>query len=165
MALYASASPKQLTHDALTLATVPGVDIDRVHRSKPNGRPEGIAQDAIIEYLQSRPDIGGIVRFNSGALKGGSKKDRFFVRFNTIYHKRYCPELDEFVACAMADLQAIHRPTGRVIAIEVKAPGWKHPGPLREYQQAAYLEHVRECGGIAGFATSIEDVKRLLEGI
>jgi hypothetical protein len=61
--------------------------------------------------------------------------------------------------------------TGMPLAIEAKAPGWKMPGPdaksdsaLRARQQALYLQHVRDCGGRAGFATSVDEALRIIEG-
>lgn len=55
---------------------------------------------------------------------------------------------------------------GRILgvftAIEVKHAGWKGPSNDRERAQAEFIRLVREKGGIAGFATSVEDVWRLL---
>ena len=35
---------------------------------------------------------------------------------------------------------------------------------LREDQQAKFLQHVRDCGGRAGFATSVDEALAILEG-
>lgn len=53
---------------------------------------------------------------------------------------------------------------GRMFAIELKRPGWKPPKPgkttaWKHYcQQEFFLKTVRENGGIAFFAQSIEEV-------
>ena len=57
---------------------------------------------------------------------------------------------------------------GRIIAIEVKLPGWKPPKEetkaYKHYlKQRDFLENIRKSNGIAFFATSIEDVKSQLE--
>lgn len=151
---YASASPRHLSDDAVALAT-PEAAQERVKRSKPNARPEGDAQDAIIEYLKAHLNVRAITRINRGALQG----EDTFVRFNTTYGKQ------NGMYMRIGDLQAIHWPSGRMIAIEVKAPGWKRPSGTREHEQAAYLECVREAGGLAIFATSVDEVRRLLESV
>lgn len=120
---------------------------------KPNARPEGIAQDAILEYLKAHLNVRAVSRINRGALQG----EDTFVRFNTTFGKQ------NGMYMRIGDLQAVHWPSGRLIAIEVKAPGWKRPSGTREHEQAAYLECVREAGGLAIFATSVDEVRRLLE--
>ena len=154
MALYASASPRALTHDALTLATVPGVDIDVVHsKRKPSGQPlEADIQREIIEYLLRRADIRCVTRINSGVMQEGNR----FIRMNTVYGKQ------NGMYMKMADIQCIHWPSGRLVCIECKRGGFTRPSGKREFEQAAYLEAIREAGGIAGFATCIADVERLL---
>lgn len=152
MALYASASPKPLSDDAATLAMIVAASARR-NRSKPNARPEGEAQDAILEYLKAHLNVRAITRINRGAMQG----ENTFVRFNTTYGKQ------NGMYMRIGDLQAVHWPSGRLIAIEVKAPGWKRPSGTREHEQAAYLECVREAGGLAIFATSVDEVRRLLE--
>ena len=152
MALYASASPRELSADAVALATPEAVPAP-VKRTKPNARPEGDAQDAILEFLKDHPNVRAITRINRGVMQG----ENTFVRFNTTYGKQ------NGMYMRIGDLQAVHWPSGRLIAIEVKAPGWKRPSERREHEQAAYLECVREAGGIAGFATSVDEVRSLLD--
>lgn len=53
-------------------------------------------------------------------------------------------------------------PNGRFVAIEVKAPGWSKPSNKREQAQANFIGAVKARGGLAGFATSIEDYHRVL---
>lgn len=56
-----------------------------------------------------------------------------------------------------ADIIGIHKPTGRFLAIEVKTKTGK---PTKE--QLNFLEQVRNAGGIAGIARSVEDALRLI---
>jgi len=50
-------------------------------------------------------------------------------------------------------------PDARFLAVEVKLPGRK---PTRE--QARFIEAVRQAGGRAGVAYSVEDVGRIVRG-
>lgn len=52
---------------------------------------------------------------------------------------------------------------GRFLSIECKAPGWQYRGTSRERAQLKWIEHVRRCGGRAGFAQSLEDVYDILK--
>jgi hypothetical protein len=61
-----------------------------------------------------------------------------------------------------SDLIGLHGGTGRFLAIECKPPGWTTPRNARERAQQAFIEHVRQLGGIGGFATSVEDFWRIL---
>jgi len=163
MSLYASAAPKELSADALAMATIPTVTshVNPLKDRKPKtaGIPyEAQTQAEIITYLQSRPDVGCIIRFNSGTMREGDR----YIRMNTIYLKAWCEQLQENIYARLPDLQAMHKPSGRLIAIEVKRQGWKRPSDVREHQQALYLDHVRRCGGIAGFCRSVADVIKLL---
>jgi len=160
MAFLAAAAPKPLSDDARALAEAPGVDIDRIHakRTKPNGRPEGEAQDAGIAYLRSRPDISLIVRFNSGTMAEEGR----FIRMNTVYERVWCEELEKHIYPRVVDTQCIKKP-GKLCVIEFKAPGWRGVRTEREYCQRAYIQIVKDSGGIGGFATNVEQVREILE--
>jgi hypothetical protein len=54
-------------------------------------------------------------------------------------------------------------PGGRFVAIECKAPGWIGVRTDRERAQEAFIDLVRAQGGIAGFVTSLEDLRCLLQ--
>lgn len=54
-------------------------------------------------------------------------------------------------------------PGGRFVAIEVKAPGWRGVRTDRERAQEAFINLVRGAGGIAGFVTSIEELRSCLK--
>lgn len=113
---------------------------------------EAVAQSEIREaaaYL-------GITLFrnNSGALKDqGGRLVRFGLgQDNAHVRERY----------RSSDLIGWHEPSGRFVSIEVKAPGWTKPACERERGQARWIDAVRRAGGIAGFATSVDDLLQLL---
>jgi len=54
-------------------------------------------------------------------------------------------------------------PDGRMFAIEMKRPGWTPPGPdtkaFRHHRnQQRFIDTINDNGGVAFFATSIDDV-------
>jgi len=53
---------------------------------------------------------------------------------------------------------------GVFTAVEVKHPGWNHGKKLTEHEQAQlnYINLVRQAGGFAGFANSIEDYRKII---
>ncbi|MFA5391760.1 MAG: hypothetical protein WC331_10110 [Candidatus Omnitrophota bacterium] len=68
----------------------------------------------------------------------------------------------------MSDIIAVQPITGRIVAIEVKTPGWRPPGPkaqtYRHYaEQKSFIDTVTMAGGIGFFATSVEEVIERLE--
>ena len=54
------------------------------------------------------------------------------------------------------DIYGMMKPSGRYFEIEVKLPGEEKKNPERYKQQAQRIVDVRNGGGAAGFATSIE---------
>lgn len=62
-----------------------------------------------------------------------------------------------------SDLIGWHEPSGRFVSIEVKAPGWRGPRTDRELAQQRWIDAVRRAGGIAGFATCVGDLYRVVE--
>ncbi len=60
-----------------------------------------------------------------------------------------------------ADILGVHKGTGKIIAIEVKRPDGKRKAtPAQEL----FLQEIRDRGGYAGIAMSIEDVDKVLMG-
>lgn len=53
-------------------------------------------------------------------------------------------------------------PAGRFVAIEVKKPGWTKPRDAHEVAQANFIGAVQARGGLAGFATTVEDYMRIV---
>lgn len=61
-----------------------------------------------------------------------------------------------------ADLIGIHRPSGRLVSIEVKRPGWKHSDSSeRDRAQAAWAATVAAFGGVALRVTSAQTITDL----
>lgn len=63
------------------------------------------------------------------------------------------------LATGSADLIGLVPPSGRFIAIECKRP---KGGRVTE-RQRSWLEVVRECGGVAGVARSVDEAMLLVE--
>lgn len=62
-----------------------------------------------------------------------------------------------------SDLIGWHEPSGRFVSIEVKRPGWLRPSGERELAQERWIQAVRRAGGIAGFATCVGDLHRIVD--
>lgn len=107
------------------------------HSKSGSSRTENDVVKAIREVL----DLYGIpnARINSGAVAGAYKGKRRFVRFNS------CP--------GMSDIVGILPGGGQVIAIEAKMPG-RNPTD----DQVAFMDQIRDNGGIAFVARSVDDV-------
>lgn len=106
---------------------------------------EAEVMQAIGKYLSIRKDIAFCVRQNSGAAVAASGAPIYFYRWVRGKDLR----ITDFWGL-MTD--------GRMLAIEAKRPNWKHPTSMREIEQKAFIDVVRAAGGIAGFATCVEDV-------
>src|SRR5262249_53998328 len=87
-------------------------------------------------------------RCNSGAIAGTYRGKRRFVRFSTMP--------------GLSDILGVLRPAGRLLAVEVKRPGQK-PTP----EQAAFLDLIRACGGLAIVVRSDRELEECLrrEGV
>jgi hypothetical protein len=53
-------------------------------------------------------------------------------------------------------------PGGRLLAVECKPPGWRWTGTAHELAQLAFLTNVIQLGGIAGFCTSADDLRKII---
>lgn len=93
----------------------------------------------ILGYLKLRGVFAW--RNNSGAFQGEHNGRKRFVRFGF-------PGISDIIGIM---------PDGRFLAIEVKLPG----NPPTD-NQIAFLDAVKEQGGVAFVATSISDVEREL---
>lgn len=116
-----------------------------VKPAKPPVALEAEVMQAIGKYLSIRKDIAFCVRQNSGAAVAASGAPIYFYRWVRGKELR----ITDFWGL-MTD--------GRMLAIEAKRPNWKHPVNTREIEQKAFIDVVRAAGGIAGFATCVEDV-------
>jgi hypothetical protein len=105
----------------------------------------------ISKLLANHPRILFACRSNSGAayMTGRDGKE-MPVTFNRIIRSP--------VQMRMSDFWGILS-DGRPFAIECKRRNWTKPTDQREHEQAAFLQMVRDAGGIGIFATCAEDVK------
>ncbi len=137
-----------------------GVDIDAAHKRRDL---EGPVVKAIGELLAAHPLVLFAVRQNSGAASYEAKSGHYApVHFYRI--------LTHGKEITITDFWGILRhedwilPPSRLLAIEAKAPGWTKPRTEREFKQANFLALVRNAGGRAGFATSADEAKAIIEG-
>lgn len=59
-----------------------------------------------------------------------------------------------------SDLIGLVKPSGRMIVLEVKLPGWKKPRNAHEREQAEFIEMIIKAGGYGAFVTSVEEAWR-----
>lgn len=52
--------------------------------------------------------------------------------------------------------------SGRFLAVECKPRGWRYRGTDREVAQLNFMQRVRDLGGVACFATCVDDVARAI---
>lgn len=97
--------------------------------------PEGAVLRLCLDWLSLQRGVR-VWRNNSGAFGGVHNGKRHFVRFGTK---------------GQADITGVLSPQGRRIEIEVKAAKKK---PTED--QESFLQAIRESGGIAFYADSLE---------
>lgn len=68
--------------------------------------------------------------------------------------KKYGKRMVKLGEKGQADIMGIRKPDGKFIAIEVKTPARKKY--VSEYQEL-FLQDIRDHGGLAGVATSVEE--------
>ena len=116
---------------------------------------EGPVVSAIGDLLAVHPKVLFAVRQNTGAAsyeaKSGKYAPVFFYRLLT--HSPKDITITDFWGILKA---------GRMLAVEAKAPGWHKVSTDRELRQEMFLMLVRNCGGVALFATSAEQVAEAL---
>ena len=83
--------------------------------------------------------------------------NKSFVRFGLFNASR-----EQQAKLKSSDLIGIIPTSGRFIAIEVKREGWKYTGTPREVAQKAFIDFVISKGGVAGFAASVDDFRKLV---
>jgi len=82
-------------------------------------------------------------RQNQGAISGEHNGKRRFLRFTSM--------------AGVSDILGVLPPTGRVLAVECKRPGRK-PTP----EQEAFLDIVRQYGGVGVCVHSIDELEQAL---
>lgn len=110
----------------------------------PNGTPlENDVQKEIMAWLKADYRCAWRIRINSGAPG------------DTVYKTFYGLGRDELMSDVVGQLRG-----GRFFAIEVKREPWTKPTDDREVKQQTFHRNVRANGGIAFFATSLEEAKQ-----
>ena len=110
---------------------------------------ESDIQKTILQYLTT---ILGWMMWRSNS--GGMKVEERYVQFNTA---KGCSDLLGVIPISTKPEFSPAFSRGRFLAIEVKRSG-KKPTAL----QQAYLDQVRDAGGLALVATSIDDLRKQL---
>lgn len=82
-------------------------------------------------------------RQNQGAITGMHNGKRRFLRFSS--------------QVGISDILGVLPPSGRLLAVETKRPGRQATA-----EQAAFLDVVRQCGGVAVCARSIAELEQAL---
>jgi len=110
-------------------------------RHRKQASPEALIQAEIIAHLVAAGCL--VLRINSGR-KGNIAFVRWFVQGFTSTE-------------GVSDLLAL-APNGRLLAIECKAPGEK-----AKFEQSRFLFEAEQRGAVAIVATSIEEVKKVMQ--
>ena len=108
---------------------------------------------AIAELLATHPKVLFAVRQNSGSASYEAKSGKYApVHFYRILTHS---------VLTITDFWGILK-DGRMFAVEAKAPPFSQPRNDREIKQANFLAMVRNCGGVALFATDVAQVAEAL---
>ena len=153
---YAAASGRETPKEQAALHADVRDKVSRPRKARTTGllATEAEVQRAIIGYLCGHPRVALVERHNSGAVHDAQKG--YYIEFHHLYSRGFKGE-----KMRKPDICGMLR-DGRYYAIEVKRQGWRKPSDQREIEQENYLLHVRACGGIALFATCVDDVGAVL---
>lgn len=118
------------------------------------------------QIVLAAPSVGvWLMRNNSGSLQNEKGQ---WVRYGlgnvSKQFNEVCKSTDEIgITQVLITPEMVGRVLGVFTAIEVKPPGWKLlPSDKRGKAQLAFMNRVRACGGIAGFARSVEEFFAIL---
>lgn len=105
-------------------------------------------------------------RNNSGALKDSNGRLVRYGLGNISSKQNAAIKSSDLIGITTITItpEMVGRKIGVFTAVECKAPGWKPTlkEKSRESAQLAYIEWVRMRGGLAGFASSIEEFKAII---
>lgn len=107
----------------------------------------------ITAVIAHHPRVLFAVRQNSGAAVSASGAPIWFYRII---------KLPADVQMTVTDFWGVDI-YGKPFCIEAKRRAWTKPSDDRERKQLAFIEAVRSVGGVAGFATSGEQARNILE--
>lgn len=132
---------------------------------KPSGKPlEAPVIAAISELLAVHPRVLIALRMNSGSLTytaaNGKQVPVWMHKWLRSPEKMRMSDFFGILNCNYVENTLDYR----TFAIEAKAPGWTKPTNEREEEQAAFLDLITRHGGRAGFATSVEEARAIIEG-
>ena len=111
-------------------------------KRRPSRGPEADVLSAVLKALSLHPAVAWVRRINTGAFEVGTGPARRFVRFG-------------FPGCS--DVLGQMK-DGRLLAVECKSA----VGKLSPEQQR-FIEVVRENGGVAGMARSVDDALLIIK--
>lgn len=128
-------------------------------KSQATCKPESEVQSEIIDFLLTHPAVILVERINAGAVYNANGG---YIQFHHIYlPKRFKSSPIERAKMRASDLSVMLIDSKRM-AIECKREDWVKPCNEREYEQANYLKHISNAGGIGIFANSVEVVRKTL---
>lgn len=111
-----------------------------------NAKPEQGVLNAVLAMLRLHPAVAWAARINSGAYK---TPDGRFIRFGF----PGCPDI-------VGQMKPAHSGgAGAFLAIECKSDAGRATD-----EQAAFIDKVKQFGGKAGIARSVDDALAILEG-
>jgi hypothetical protein len=106
----------------------------------------------VAQLLSVHPKVLFAVRQNSGMAYNEAKAPIYFYRW-----------VKSKVKMRISDFWGMLT-DGRMFALECKNRTWTKPSGARELEQQAFLDAVKNAGGVSGFVTSAEQAQRIIEG-
>lgn len=124
------------------------------------------AFEADMTMMLSRKYRAPAWRNNSGALTDDKGRMIRFGLGNTSASLNARWKSPDRIGILPVVVQPHHvgRTHGLFLAIDAKKPGWTmRPSDKRAHAQAAFMNSVTSFGGVAGFAQSLDDIRRLVD--
>ncbi len=98
-----------------------------------------------------------LMRNNSGAFKDSTGRMVLFGLGHTSSVNNQHIKSSDLIGWTVVDGRAVFT------AVEVKRPGWTFSDKdKRAVAQKAFIDWVKKHGGLAGFATSVEDFRKII---
>lgn len=105
-----------------------------------------------------------LMRNNSGAFKDNTGRLIRFGLDNTSASRNKVIKSSDLIGIrtVIVTPEMVGQTIGIFTAIEVKKEGWTRPTNEREFAQMHFIDFILQRGGVAGFASSIEDLKKII---